>query len=165
MKLIKYLFVALVLGAFSSCSDYLDKQPDDMLTLEMVFNDKTRTEDWLAGCYSSIPDPLWSGAYGLGQNGLGPLGDDVAPSTGWEKFGWNIVAKQTGNWSPNSGDGHGYWSLLPKRIRTALIFIENVKPNAAQLVTEADVENMKNEARFLIAYYKTLLVDPLAELI
>ena len=56
MKLIKYLFVALVLGAFSSCSDYLDKQPDDMLTLEMVFNDKTRTEDWLAGCYSSIPD-------------------------------------------------------------------------------------------------------------
>jgi hypothetical protein len=41
MKLIKYLFVALVLGAFSSCSDYLDKQPDDMLTLEMVFNDKT----------------------------------------------------------------------------------------------------------------------------
>lgn len=159
MKLIKYLFVTLVLGAFSSCSDYLDKQPDDMLTLEMVFNDKTRTEDWLAGCYSSIPDPLWGGAYGLGHNGLGPLGDDVAPSTGWEKFGWNIVSKQTGNWSPNSGDGHGYWSLLPKRIRTALIFIENVKPNAAQLVTEADVENMKNEARFLIAYYKTLLVE------
>ena len=159
MKLIKYAFLAFGLTAFSSCSDYLDKQPDDMLTLEMVFNDKTRTEDWLAGCYSSIPDPLWGGAYGNGNNGLGPLGDDVAPSVGWEKFGWNIIAKQTGNWSPNSGDGHGYWSLLPKRIRTALIFIENVKPNPAQLILEADVENMKNEARFLIAYYNTLLVE------
>lgn len=52
MKLIKYLFVALVLGTFSSCSDYLDKQPDDMLTLEMVFNDKTRTEVSLEEYYT-----------------------------------------------------------------------------------------------------------------
>ena len=52
-----------------------------------------------------------------------------------------------------------YWSLVPNVSRLLLFFIENVKPNAAQLVTEADVENMKNEARFLIAYYKTLLVE------
>ena len=37
----------------------LDKAPDDQLTMEMIFTDKIRTEDWLAGVYSSIPSPMW----------------------------------------------------------------------------------------------------------
>ena len=49
----------LMLLSLTSCEDYLDKTPDDELTIEMVFNDKTRTEEWLAGIYSSIPSPYW----------------------------------------------------------------------------------------------------------
>ena len=45
--LISILFFVSVM-LLPACSDFLDKKPDDMLTLEMVFNDKTRTEDWLA---------------------------------------------------------------------------------------------------------------------
>ncbi len=41
------------------CSDYLDNAPDDTLTMEMVFNDRTRTEDWLSGVYNRIPDNYW----------------------------------------------------------------------------------------------------------
>ncbi len=84
---------------FYSCSDYLDKAPEDQLTLEKVFNDRTRTEDWLAGIYSSVPDPSWAMLRNIGYDALG---DDMAPSTGWEQFGWNVIAKQTGNWSPSS---------------------------------------------------------------
>ena len=43
---------------FSSC-EYLEKEPDDMLTLDGVFTNAENTEQWLAGLYSLIPDPLW----------------------------------------------------------------------------------------------------------
>lgn len=156
MKILKYIFFIAIVFASSSCSDYLDKMPDDQLTLEMVFKDKTRTEDWLAGIYTNIPDPYWGYTREINFD---PLSDDMAPSTGWEQFGWSVIAKQTGNWSPSSDWSPNYWSELPKRIRSAYIFIENVKANDAQKVTEADVKNMQYEARFLIAYYYSLLID------
>ena len=99
MKIYKYIFSAILMVVFYSCSDYLDKAPEDQLTLEKVFNDRTRTEDWLAGIYSSVPDPSWAMLRNIGYDALG---DDMAPSTGWEQFGWNVIAKQTGNWSPSS---------------------------------------------------------------
>lgn len=40
-----------------SCSDYLDKEPDTELTIDMVFEQKQLVERWLADCYSGIPDP------------------------------------------------------------------------------------------------------------
>lgn len=147
------LFLVLSMG---SCSKYLDKMPEDQLTLEMIFRDKTRTEDWLAGMYQSIPDPYWGYTRSIGYD---PLSDDMAPSTGWEQFGWNVIAKQTGNWNPASGWDANYWVELPKRIRSSYIFIDNVKSNPAQLVSEEEVQLMKYEARFLIAYYYSLLID------
>ncbi|UII24276.1 RagB/SusD family nutrient uptake outer membrane protein [Fulvivirga ligni] len=156
MKILRYILLISVFVSLGACSDYLDKMPDDQLTLEMVFNDKTRTEDWLAGIYSNIPDPYWGYTREIGYDALS---DDLAPSTGWEQFGWDVISKQTGNWNPASGWSPNYWSELPKRIRSAYIFIENVRPNASQKVTAEVVENMKNEARFLIAYYYSILVQ------
>lgn len=156
MKNIKYILLLLFISTFSSCSKYLDKMPDDQLTLEMVFNDKVRTEDWLAGVYASVPDPVWGYVRDIGFD---PLSDDMAPSTGWEQFGWTVLAKQTGNWNTSSDWSPNYWSELPKRIRSANILIANVKANPAQKFTEADALNMKYEARFLIAYYYSLMID------
>lgn len=153
MKALKYMAIMGACLLQTSCSDFLDKAPDDMLTLEMVFNDKVRTEDWLAAVYTKIPNQ-WVFA-----RQEGPLSDDMAPSTGWQKFGWSTIEKQTGNWNPNTADEQGYWDDMPKRIRTALIFIENVKPNIAQKVTQEEVDLMKLEARFLIAYYYSILVQ------
>ena len=123
MKNIKYILLLLFISTFVSCGKYLDKMPDDQLTLEMVFNDKVRTEDWLAGIYASVPDPVWSYVRDISFD---PLSDDMAPSTGWEQFGWSVVAKQTGNWNPSSDWSPNYWSELPKRIRSAYILIDNV---------------------------------------
>lgn len=156
MKKFKYILFLLFLSVLCSCEKYLDKMPDDQLTLKMVFNDKVRTEDWLAGIYANIPDPYWG--Y-LRTIAFDPLSDDMAPSTGWEQFGWSVIGKQTGNWNPSSGWDANYWTELPKRIRSAYILIDNVKANAAQKFTEKDAQNMKYEARFLIAYYYSLLID------
>ena len=56
---IRTLMLAVALApVFSSC-DYLDKEPDDMLTLDAVFDNADYTKQWLAGVYNLVPDPLW----------------------------------------------------------------------------------------------------------
>src|SRR5688572_12920800 len=155
MKKLIYILLPLLL-LFTSCEKYLDKSPEDLLTLDMVFNDKTRTEDWLAGIYASIPDPYWGFTRDIGYD---PLSDDMAPSTGWEQFGWTVIGKQTGNWNATTSWNPNYWTVLQQRIRSAYIFISRVKANPIQKVTEEEVEIMRNEARFLIAYYYWLLTE------
>lgn len=153
MKTFKYIFLLGALLSIASCTDFLDKSPDDMETLDMVFGNKVNTEEWLAGCYSSIPDHERF----IHQEGI--MADDVTPNTIWAQWGWPCIYFQSGNWNPASTVDRDYWSVLPKRIRSSLIFIQNVKPNEAQLLTSKEVEYMKLEARFLIAYYYTLLVE------
>ena len=75
------LLTALLLLPIASCS-FLDKEPDTELTLEMVFNDKTRTMGWLANVYSDIPDPYMGYGRFLGWD---VLGDDMTPSERWRQ--------------------------------------------------------------------------------
>lgn len=147
------ILIALLLStaSFYGCS-FLDKAPDDMETLEMVFSNKKSTEAWLAGCYSSIPDHT---RY-IHQDAI--LADDVAPNTIWAQWGWPCIYWQSGNWNPASEMDTDWWTILPKRIRSCLIFLENVKPNEAQRISQEDANCMKLEARFLIAYYYSILV-------
>ena len=44
----KAVLLSCTLALTTSCNDFLDKAPDDQLTMEMIFTDKIRTEDWLA---------------------------------------------------------------------------------------------------------------------
>src|SRR5690606_16953861 len=52
-----------------------------------------------------------------------------------------------------------YWTELPKRIRTGLVFLENVRIIPEAGLTEQYVEQMKNEVRFLNAYYYSLMLE------
>lgn len=154
MKTLKYT-ILLLTALFVSCN-YLDQVPEDELTLEMVFNDKTRTEDWLAGVYAGIPDPYWDF---MRQAGYDTLGDDMTLPQAWTTFGWTVLHMVAGNWSPATEWQMKWWSELPKYIRSAYIFIDNVKPLPQEGVTASEVVLMKNEARFLIAYYYWLLIE------
>lgn len=160
MKINQYIFkVSVVLGClFTAIScDYLDKQPDDQLTMDMIFSDKIRTEDWLASVYSSIPSPMWGYMKDQGYN---IMGDDIVIPNQWTPYGWaNVYPFTTGNWSPTSPWNPNYWIELPKRIRTALQFIQNVKIIPTDGLTESYVTQMKYEARFLIAYYYSLMLE------
>jgi hypothetical protein len=146
------LLLALCTGA--AC-DYLDKAPDDELTMDMVFRDKTRTEDWLAGVYNAIPDPYWESP---GVKNYDMYADDYLVNVGWAPW-WNGVTKIQGNWNSETGWDGNYWANLPTRIRAAYVFINNVRANAEQGVTQEEVNLMKAECQFLIAYYYYLLVN------
>ena len=95
----RFIYISVILAgltASSSCS-FLDQVPEDELTLEMVFNDKTRTEDWLAGIYAGIPDPYWDYT---NKAGYDVLGDDLTLPVEWTTFGWVPLHMIAGNWSP-----------------------------------------------------------------
>lgn len=157
MNIYKFILSLVLLILTGSCTDFLDKSPDDQLTLDMISRDKTRTEDWLAGIYSNIPDPYWGYANSIGYD---PLSDDMAPSTRWlPDWGWAVIPMQTGNWNVATHWPPNYWHELPKRIRSGYIFLANARPNVAQKISEEEVDNMKYEARFLIAYYYWLMAE------
>lgn len=156
MKKSIYTFLTvLMLLPVASCS-FLDKEPDTELTLEMVFNDKTRTMGWLAGVYSDIPDPYMGYGRYLGWD---ILGDDMTPSERWRQWNWKVIPFILGEWTPTSDWDGNYWATLPQRIREAQIFIDNVHVLPDQGIGTQEVEYMKAECEFLTAYYYWLLVN------
>ena len=154
-KIVYTILTALLLLPAASCS-FLDKEPDTELTLQMVFNDKTRTMGWLAGVYSDIPDPYMGYARFLGWD---ILGDDMTPSERWRQWNWKVIPYLLGEWTPTSDWDGNYWASLPQRIREANIFIENVHALPEQGISNQEVEYMKAECQCMIAYYYWLLVN------
>ncbi|MDR0729954.1 MAG: RagB/SusD family nutrient uptake outer membrane protein [Prevotellaceae bacterium] len=158
MKQLKYIIIILLGTQLClSCTDFLDKELDTELTLPMVFEDKTRMEGWLANVYSAIPHPTWD--YLRSGEGWDVMGDELTPSERWRQFGWDMIPRILGEWTPMTDWLANYWERLPKYIRSAYIFIENVKPLPDQGVSAQEVEYMKAECRFLAAYYYYLLVN------
>ncbi len=141
---------------FCSCSDYLDKEPDTELTIDIVFEQKQLVERWLADCYSGIPDPYWG--Y-LHDESWDLLADDVTASQRWQQYGWKVLPYLEGNWNTQSEWDGNYWARLPQCIRTCLIFSERVHALPAEGLTAQEVEYMKAECRFLTAYYYYLLAN------
>ena len=93
------LAAAVCLPMFTSCADYLDKEDDTELTLELVFNDKTRLEGWLGNVYSAIPDTYMGYGRFLGWD---VLGDDQTPSERWRQWNWKVIPYILGEWTPSS---------------------------------------------------------------
>ncbi len=152
------LFSLLITAIIPSC-DYLDKEPDDMLTLEMVFNSADNTEQWLAELYSLVPDPLWD--YVSYNYGYYMMSDEAQMASSLGQFGWSgLMNVQQGSWNPtNLVPSKNLWSETYQKVRSSLIFIENVRVLTDQRQTEELVERYKNEARFLMAYYYTRLLE------
>ena len=146
---IRTLMLAVALApVFSSC-DYLDKEPDDMLTLDAVFDNADYTKHWLAGVYNLVPDPLWESS------------DETQMASSLSQFGWsNLMNVQKGSWTPTTiVPGKNLWLETYRKVRAGLIFMENVKEIPNQRQTAELVERYKNEVRFLMAYYYSRMLE------
>ena len=159
-KYITFILLAIATIPFlCSCSNYLDKEPDDMLTMDGVFNDATNTKNWLAGVYNAIPDPLWG--YLSYSYGYYLMSDESQINSELGQFGWNdLLNVQQGSWSPvKMVPGFDLWGTTYQKVRAALLFIANVKAIPEQRQTEELVERYKYEARFLMAYYYERMLE------
>ncbi len=157
MKKIKNILLYCTSLMLVGCQDFIDNAPDDTLTRDKVFADKTRMEDWLSGVYNKIPDPYWAFYTDYGYD---ILGDDLDVSQRYEQFwGDGAIKYRTGQWYTNSRWKANLWKDCPVRIRSAYQFIKYAHSIPDQGVSESDVEMMKNECRFLIAYYYWLMTE------
>lgn len=144
--------MALALGcltSFSSCMDWLDKEPDDFLTVNKVFENKSHVESWLSAIYSGIIENYYEAARGYDSQA-----DDLAPSIGWQSYGWDIISFQKGDFDTTSDwqfNGN-YMVTAPRRIRDAYILLNKIKAVPSQGLDEQEVTYMKAEAKFLIGY-------------
>lgn len=76
------LMAASLLTTNTSCADYLDKEPDTELDIEMVFSNRDKVYQWLAFVYNTIHEPM-SGCYKILRQAVdGAKGMDTV---------WNIV--------------------------------------------------------------------------
>lgn len=147
-----FLTVALGIGtfAFSSCSDYLnvDRYFNDRMTEEKLFEDKTYSEQWLAGVYSHL----------LGCN------DDVC-SKGNTTHNFSddmYFGDRSGLYRSlkyglyNEGSYQYSWRECYIGIRDASTFIRNIHVNKD--FSTREIADYRGQARFLRAYYYWLLL-------
>lgn len=144
--------VCVLTFTLAGCSDYLDVSDEiaESLTLDEVFNTPTYARRWhanLFGCiseYSSIGRNQYDGFSGAW---VSMCGETTISSGGWTEM--------TSGFTAATAPFHR-WVALYEYIRDAHIFLDRVQPlggiNDQYQLTEADVNRMKAEAKFLIAY-------------
>lgn len=168
MKIFNRLsFTALLIASgigISSCTDFLDVS-DDLaaeLTMEEVFNNVSQTKRFHRYIYTGIPnmsqlmiDNSYSGLTGL-SNPWPTMADELKASQNTTK---DLPA--TGYTASNAALSR--WSLY-YQIRQANLFLQNahtitIGADIGQVILDEELATLKNEARFLRAYYHYLLFE------
>ena len=141
----------------TSCSDYLDKEPDVELTTDMVFENRDKVYGWLATIYNVIHKPdKWS----LTADGYEIMADDLTASERWRQWDWRLVIEKiTGTWTINSPWDGDLWARMPLYVRHGYIFLNNIKAMPDNNLPQSEVDNMKHEVRFLCAYAWWLMAE------
>lgn len=149
-KISKLLSIICLVGTLSSCLDFLDVIPDDVATIESIFNDKNSAKQYLYTCYSFLPAHRQ-----VGDNpGFAYGGEFSVNESSWiyTPTGLPRTLLETGN---NATSPHiDYWSRTKNMfaaIRVCNYFLDNVEtiPN----LPADETLRWKAEVKFLKAYY------------
>lgn len=150
-KLLTYFALGVLsVGMTTSCSDYLDKEPDTELTTDMVFTNRDKVYSWLAYVYNVIHTP---DKYALTSDGYEIFADDLTASQRWEQWDWGgVIPKIHGQWTINSTWGGNLWHMMPRYIRHIYIFQKNLHALPDQDLPQSEIDLMLAETKFLAAY-------------
>src|SRR5690554_1886612 len=163
IKRISILLLTVIgLGYITSCSDYLDsdKYFKDRTTLETVFTDRERTEEWLAYAYSFLNG---ANADIIAKAGTGsPHVYDDAMYFGDRdvkydpKDAWDLSYNKFRLGEYNENEYNEIWPRSYKGIYQASVFIHNIDMNPT--MTDEEKVDYKGQARFVRAYLYWLLL-------
>ena len=109
----------------TSCSDYLDKEPDTELNMDIVFTNRDKVYSMLSYVYNVIHTP---DKFALIKDGYEVFADDLTPSRRWEQWGWkHTIPRIFGQWTINSDWDGDLWAAMPKYIRHGYIIEQRIK--------------------------------------
>lgn len=154
MKTRNILFSALVGGSLclSSCTDYLDVSDElaSNLTIEQVFDNVGYTKGWHANIYNCISEysQMFMKPNGF-QNPWPCMSNELTCAYSYCR------TEMENGFTASNAHFHRINDMY-KYIRQAYIFLERAKPlgniEDKQNLTEGDINRMKSEAEFFIAY-------------
>lgn len=156
MKRIERILLVTLCGLSLFSCDFLDKEPDTELTMDMVFEKRKTVEQWFANVYAGIPDPTYPYLKTVGWE---TMGDDMSPSEKYQQWDWEFIPRAMGNWSPSTKWSPSYWERYPQWIRGAYQFIEYAYALPEQELYEDEIAEMKAECRMLADYYYYILTN------
>ena len=140
-------------GLATSCSDYLDKEPDTELNVDMVFENREKIYSWLSYVYNVIHTcDHWQ--LNDESDGFEIMADDLLASRRYQQWDWKwVMARISGAWSiDHPWTNKDPWIDMPKCIRHGYLFNERVHALPKDGISTEEVELMKNEVKFLCAY-------------
>lgn len=142
---LKYGLFLSVLFIFSSCADFLDKRPDDDMTLEEVFAERNYAERFLSSCYFNLTEEDLFCDDNPGRNPFVSASDEMELV-----WGFPFCQKMNnGSWNA-SNQMTSIWNFAYEGCRKVNIFLTNIPS------TPMD-ENVKQqwigEATFLRAFF------------
>ncbi|SEN55809.1 Starch-binding associating with outer membrane [bacterium A37T11] len=149
-KLYKLILTSILISGFTSCSNFLDQVPDDVLTIDDIFNSKKYVDEYLANIYSNIPNELTQRYVGSDLSGpWTPASDE-----GFYNWDFNYGRTMTrSTWSNTDWEVALYWNEWYKSIRNASDFISKIDGANSVEVSSLQKIQSKAEARALRALY------------
>ncbi len=149
---IKHVILVLVASiTFVSCEKgFLDKAPDEDLTIDDVFAERQYAERFLTATYNYLPIGIdFAEAYA--RNPFVAASDEMEMS--WQNRVSHHMA--SGTWSPTFLPAYEHWSIPYQALRRLHLFTENIgrTPMDEQLK-----QTWIGEAEFMKAYFHFLLV-------
>ncbi|MBZ4190599.1 RagB/SusD family nutrient uptake outer membrane protein [Niabella beijingensis] len=136
-----YGMLVYVVVSLAGCAKYLDKQPDNLLTSDMIWQKRSTAESYLYQVYSHVqlqPDDYTT----LGAS------DETACSLA----GLNVRKMNAGNWSAQSY----YWNYWPdyySGIRQSFVFEQNIDKVPPQELGDELKNQYKSEVLFLRGWF------------
>ncbi len=150
-KLLNIFTILAVLFLAAACDSYLNRQPDDQLTSENVFEKMSTTRQYLTNVYSWMP--CVANMCGNHETSFYNNVTDLLSLS----FSGNIFALYMhNNFAPTSLSSS--YSNLYKGIREATYFMQNADRCKDPQLTETTRKQWIAEARFLRAFYYTELL-------
>lgn len=162
VKIFKSLVVTLLISlsiTLSNCSDYLNIVPDNIVTVDKMFENKSKIIQALATCYAFLPDNFndhYRTRLTLGNECMFPSvyanRTDVFISNRVMVGDQNVDNPYFSYWN-----GSGYVASLYQGIRYCNIFLNNIQ-NVPDL-EPGDYEDYVGQVKFLKAYFHFLLIN------
>lgn len=147
----KYILILLVFTTLVvSCSDFLDKAPDEDMTVEDVFSSTIWTRNFLAHIYSWIPtEANFADDGGLWRSPFVGASDEMEIAYGGA-FAHEI---NSGAWNSTNITRVPIWNETYQALRRLNLFLENVDnvPTSAN-----QINTWKGEGYYLRAYFHFL---------
>ena len=148
-KYIKVLCVCLAgmasMGAFSSCNDYLDEEPQSSISPELYLTEESQLASYANGLYTDV---LPGHSYGYGIFGEDNNTDNQASFTADNRY-------LPGQWRTTQSQSMDDDSYRFKFIYSCNYFLENVMPryNAGEISgDDTNIRQYIGEIYFLRAY-------------